>query len=144
MSDFGQGLIDRGVKPIRGSWEFDGQEKDLDVKPISYPDWKLVQQYAALSARIDSLDSDDVDESDIEDVQKAAEQLGDFSWEGEDTDVDWIVTAIENNLVNPDVDPRTDPLPITTAIIQGMIEAWQESPRVAEAKDEMPVDEGNG
>jgi len=144
MSDYGQDLIDRGVKPIEGTWEFDEQENALDVEPISYPDWKLIQQYAALSARIDSLDGDDVDESDIEDVQEAAERLGDFSWESDGEEVDWIVTAIENNLVKPDVDPRSDPLPITTAIIQGMIEAWQESPRVAEAKDEMPIDKGNG
>jgi len=144
MSDYGQDLIKRGVKPIEGTWEFDGQENDLDVEALSYTDWKLVQKYAALSARVDSLEEEDIDESEVENIEETAESLDDFSWEDEDEEVDFIETLIDNCLVKPDINPRKDPLPIVVAIVEGMVEAWEKSPRVAEAEDEMPVDKGNG
>lgn len=141
MSDYGQAVIDRGVEPIDGTWEFDGDTHNLRVEALSYGDWKLVQQYAALSARFQSLD-EDADEGDVEEAVETAEDLDDFSWEDPGEEVDFVATLINNTLEQPEIDPESTAYPIVSAIVEGMMEAWQESPKVAEAKDEMPV-EGN-
>jgi hypothetical protein len=145
MADYGQDLVDRGTERLKGTWEYAGEEKDLIVEDISYPDFKLVQQYGALSAQLAALEDADPDEVDGEDLEEQVDNLGDFSWEGENEDPDFIPSMISEKLVQPKLNPESDDVParLVRAIVQGMMETWQESDEVSKAREEMPL-EGNG
>lgn len=141
MSDYGQDLVDRGLEILKGKWEYQGDEKDLLVEDISYPDFKLAQQYGALSAQLNGVTEENAGDLDADALQEQVENLGDFSWEDEG-DEDFIATMIEHKLVRPEVDPETLPASLLRALVQGMMETWYESENVAAAKEEMPI-EGN-
>jgi hypothetical protein len=141
MSNYGQEVVDRGLERLKGTWEYNGEEYDLLVEDISYPDFKLVQQYGALSAQFAAIeDGEDVD---AEGLEEQVENLGDFSWEAEDEDPDFIPGMIDEKLVRPEVDPSETPTQKLRALVEGMMGAWQESEDIAEAREEMPL-EGNG
>ena len=142
MADYGQDLVDRGLEILKGSWEYDGEKKDLLVEDISYPDFKLAQQYGVLSARFQSLEDADPDDIDEDELAEQVESLDDFSWESEDEDKDFVVTMVENKLVKPNANPESLPTSMLRALVEGMMETWQESEDVATAKEEMPL-EGN-
>jgi len=143
MADFGQDILDEGLEQLPGTWEYNDNEYDLVVEDISYPDWKLVQQYAALMERIRQVgDKDEVSESDTKDIEKQAEELDAFSWEDTDSQEDFVETIIEHKLINPKVDLENTSPDKVTAIVTGMVETWGEDKNVEQAREEMPL-EGN-
>ena len=141
MSKSAQEAVDRGLKPVQGTWELNGEEYPLTVEVLSHTDWTLVKQYATLSAQVQSLDEDS-DKEDIQAVEQTVEQLDSFSWEDDGGETDFVRTLINNTLIEPEVDPDETEFPIVQAILNGMLEAWKESPRISEARGEMPL-EGN-
>jgi len=142
MSDYGQAIVDRGTERLKGTWEYSGSEYDLIVEDISYPDFKLVQQYGALSAQFAAIEEGDIDDIDGEDLETQVDNLGNFSWESEDDETDFIPGMIDAKLIKPEVDPETTPTGKLRALVEGMMGAWQESEDIAEAREEMPL-EGN-
>lgn len=141
MANYGQDIVDRGLERLQGTWEYNGEEYDLIVEDISYPDFKLAQQYGALSAQFAELEDADPEDIDAEALGEQVENLGDFSWEGEE-DEDFIPSMIAEKLVKPEVDVHQTPMGKLRAIVQGMMETWGEAEDMAEAREEMPL-EGN-
>jgi len=142
MSNYGQDVLNEGLEHLEGMWSYGGGEYDLTVENMGYNDWKLVQQYAALSQQVATLEGkENIDDSDVEAVSKQAERLDNFSWE-DDGDVDFVATLIENKLVEPRVDLDTTPSDKVSAIVEGMLKTWQSAKDVEEAREEMPL-EGN-
>jgi len=112
------------------------------VEDISYPDFKLAQEYAAISAQVNALENaESVDESDVKDIQQSAEELDNFSWE-DDGDDDFVVTMIDAKLVKPKVDITNTSIRKLRALLEGMFETWQSDKDVEAAQEEMPL-EGN-
>jgi len=143
MADYGQHILDDGLDRLQGAWEHDGVEYNLVVEDISYPDWKLVQQYAVLMEQVSSMgDKDEINDSDIEGLEKQAEDLESFSWEDEDEQEDFVETLIKHKLIKPEVDLTNTSSGKVREIISGMIETWGEDKNVQQAREEMPV-EGN-
>lgn len=144
MPDYGQEILDDGLERLQGTWQYRGQAFDLVVEDIGYSDWKLVQQYGALSAQVDAFEGqDDISEADVEALAEQAESLEDFSWEGDDENPDFVETIIEEKLVRPEVDLETTSSDKVGAIVEGMIQTWQSSHDVEQAQGEMPLDTGN-
>ena len=144
---YGQDIVNDAEQILDGTWEWDNREYELRVRNISYKDKRRIQQYGALAATVDGMaeNAEDVDlgEEEIESLQNQAENLENFSWEEEDEDSDWIASVVEEKLVRPDVDVEQTSTPKLGAIIEGMMQAWEESQSVKNAKKEMPVEEGN-
>jgi hypothetical protein len=152
--NYGQDVLDEHDEIIRGTWEYGGEEYALKCESISYADFKLVQQYGAIAGQVAAIeaeaeataaDGDAADsdlEAQVEDVQERAEGLDDFSWEADDEDRDFVESVIGEKLVQPEPDLATTSPQKLSALVDGMIEAWQEGETVAQAKAEMPV-EGN-
>lgn len=145
MSEFGQDLVNDAGTLLTDTWEYNGQQNELKVRNISYPDWRLVKEYAALAAGVQGAaeSGDDVDEEDLERLQEQAESLDNFSWEDDDADNDFIVSVVEEKLVRPDVDVSETSEPVLVALVEGMMQAWQEDRPTREAREEMPVEGGN-
>jgi len=142
MSNYGQDVLNDGLERLEGTWEYAGEEYDLVVDDISYPDFKLAQEYAAISAQVNALENaESIDESDVEEIQASAEGLDNFSWE-DSGDEDFIVTMIDAKLVKPEVDIDTTPVRKLRALLEGMFETWQSDKEVESAREEMPL-EGN-
>lgn len=142
MSDYGQDILDDGLERLDGTWEYAGREFDLKVEDISYPDYKLVQQYAALSQQVNTLEQkEDIDARDIENLNEQAENLDQFSWEG-DEDEDFVPSVINAKLIQPNVEIENTSVAKLRALLEGMMQAWQESTDVENARGQMPI-EGN-
>jgi len=143
MPDYGQSLLDDGLERLRGTWEYRGEEYDLLVEDISYPDWQLVQQYAAIAGQVQSLDdsggeiSDDV----VDSLTEQAESLDNFSWE-DGGDADFVESVINAKLLAPEVDLQVTSQDKISALIEGMMQTWSRSTDVEAAEEEMPI-EGN-
>jgi len=143
MPDYGQSLLDDGLERLRGTWEYRGEEYDLLVEDISYPDWQLVQQYAAIAGQVQSLDdsggeiSDDV----VDSLTEQAESLDNFSWE-DGGDADFVESVINEKLLAPEVDLQVTSQDKISALIEGMMQTWSRSTDVEAAEEEMPI-EGN-
>ena len=143
MPDYGQSLLDDGLEQLRGTWEYRGNEYDLLVEDISYPDWQLVQQYAAIAGQVQSLDesggeiSDDV----VDSLTEQAENLDNFSWE-DGGDADFVESVINAKLLAPEVDLQVTSQDKISALIEGMMQTWSRSVDVEQAEGEMPI-EGN-
>jgi hypothetical protein len=140
MSDYGQELVDRGLERLRGTWTYNGDEYDLLVEDISYPDFKLAQQYGALSAQLAEIE--DPEDVDADALTEQAEALGQFSWEDDGENTDFIPGMIDAKLVKPDVDIHNTSTAKLRALVEGMMSTWGEADDVAAARDEMPL-EGN-
>lgn len=143
MPDYGQSLLDDGLERLRGTWEYRGEEYDLLVEDISYPDWQLVQQYAAIAGQVQSLDesggeiSDDV----VDSLTEQAENLDNFSWE-DGGDADFVESVINAKLLAPEVDLQQTSQDKISALIEGMMQTWSRATDVEQAEEEMPI-EGN-
>jgi hypothetical protein len=143
MPDYGQSLLDDGLERLRGTWEYRGEEYDLLVEDISYPDWQLVQQYAAIAGQVQSLDesggeiSDDV----VDSLTEQAENLDNFSWE-DGGDADFVESVINAKLLAPEVDLQQTSQDKISALIEGMMQTWSRATDVEQAEGEMPI-EGN-
>ena len=142
MSDYGQAIVDRGLERLKGTWTYNDEEYKLIVEDISYPDFKLAQQYGALSAQFASLEDADPEDVDIEGLEEQVKNLSSFSWEDEDNQSDFVPGMIDAKLIKPEVDIDTTSTQKLRALVEGMMKTWQESDEVAEAREEMPL-EGN-
>jgi hypothetical protein len=148
MSDYGSAIVndaERGNEAIlEGEWEFDDETFSLEVKNIAQPDMALIREYAALAGQVQMLadDPENVDESDVEQVSEQAENLDNFSWEGDDSETDFILSVVDEKLVKPKVNVQETSEPVLTALMEGMMKTWQESTDVQAAKEAMPL-EGN-
>jgi len=142
MSDYGEDVLDRD-EVLEGTWTYGGNTYDLEVNDISGRDMRLIQDYTDIAARVAAVD-DDASEADIEQINEKAEGLDDFSWEDGDGETPYIQSIIDEKLVRPDVDVDNTGYSKLRAIFEGIMQTWQESKTVANAKDEMPLDEGNG
>lgn len=144
MSDeYGQAFVNNADQLLDGTWTYQGQENNLQVRNISYPDFKLIQQYGALAGSLENVDPEDVDDAEIEQLAEQADELDNFSWEDDDGDMDFIVSVVEEKLVRPDVNVDETDHHVLVALVEGMIATWQEDSDVQAAKGEMPVDSGN-
>jgi len=144
MSDYGQDILNEGLDRLEGTWSYAGEEYGLLVEDISYPDFKLAQEYAALSAQVSALeDAESIDESDVESIQATAEDLDNFSWESDNGETDFIVTMIQAKLIKPEVNVDNTPVRKLRALLEGMFQTWQEDTNVEQAREKMPL-EGNG
>jgi len=142
MADYGQDILNDGLDRLNGTWEYQNVEYELVVKDISYPDFQLAQQYAALSQQVSALqDREDVSEEEIRGLNEQAESLDDFSWEN-DGDADFIPSMVEEKLVKPEVELSETNVGKLRALVAGMMETWQAESGVSEAQEEMPL-EGN-
>jgi len=143
MADYGQSLLDDGLDRLKGTWEYRGQEYDLLVEDISYPDWQLVQQYAAIAGQVQSLDESEGEISDdvVDSLTEQAEDLDNFSWE-DDGDTDFVESVIDAKLQAPEVDLQQTSQDKISALIEGMMQTWSRSSDVEQAEEEMPI-EGN-
>jgi len=143
MADYGQHILDDGLGRLNGTWEHEDVEYDLVVEDISYLDWRLVQQYAALMEQVARMgEKDEITDEDSENLEKQAEDLDSFSWEDEDEQEDFVETLITNKLVKPDVDLTDTSSDVIREIVSGMVETWGEDKNVEQAREEMPL-EGN-
>jgi len=143
MPDYGQSLLDDGLERLRGTWEYRGEEYDLLVEDISYPDWQLVQQYAAIAGQVQSLDESGGEVSDdvVDSLTEQAESLDNFSWE-DGGDADFVESVISAKLLAPEVDLQVTSQDKISALIEGMMQTWSRSVDVEQAEGEMPI-EGN-
>lgn len=143
MPDYGQSLLDDGLDRLKGTWEYRGNEYDLLVEDISYPDWQLVQQYAAIAGQVQSLDESEGEISDdvVDSLTEQAEDLDDFSWE-DDGDTDFVESVIGAKLLAPKVELTQTSQDKISALIEGMMQTWSRSVDVEAAEEEMPI-EGN-
>jgi len=143
MPDYGQSLLDDGLERLRGTWEYRGEEYDLLVEDISYPDWQLVQQYAAIAGQVQSLDESGGEVSDdvVDSLTEQAESLDNFSWE-DGGDADFVESVINAKLLAPEVDLQVTSQDKISALIEGMMQTWSRSVDVEQAEGEMPI-EGN-
>jgi len=143
MPDYGQSLLDDGLERLRGTWEYRGEEYDLLVEDISYPDWQLVQQYAAIAGQVQSLDDSGGEISDevVDSLTEQAENLDNFSWE-DGGDADFVESVINAKLLAPEVDLQVTSQDKISALIEGMMHTWSRSVDVEQAEGEMPI-EGN-
>jgi len=143
MPDYGQSLLDDGLERLRGTWEYRGEEYDLLVEDISYPDWQLVQQYAAIAGQVQSLDESEGEISDdvVDSLTEQAENLDNFSWE-DGGDADFVESVINAKLLAPEVDLQVTSQDKISALIEGMMQTWSRSVDVEQAEGEMPI-EGN-
>jgi len=143
MADYGQSLLDDGLERLRGTWEYRGNEYDLLVEDISYPDWQLVQQYAAIAGQVQSLDESEGEISDdvVDSLTEQAENLDNFSWE-DGGDADFVESVINAKLLAPEVDLQVTSQDKISALIEGMMQTWSRSVDVEQAEGEMPI-EGN-
>jgi len=143
MPDYGQSLLDDGLERLRGTWEYRGEEYDLLVEDISYPDWQLVQQYAAIAGQVQSLDESGGEISDevVDSLTEQAENLDNFSWE-DGGDADFVESVINAKLLAPEVDLQVTSQDKISALIEGMMQTWSRSTDVEAAEEEMPI-EGN-
>jgi len=74
--NYGQSVLDQ-TTTLKGTWEYDGQEFDLEVKDISGSDWQLIHEYQDIAQGVMSLeDEEDIPEGRIEDINEKAENLG--------------------------------------------------------------------
>jgi len=144
---YGQEIVNDAEQILEGKWEWNETEYELKVYNIGYKDKRRIQQYGTLAATVDGMadDADDIEigEDEIETLQEQAESLENFSWEDDEEDRDWIASVVEEKLVRPEVDVEQTSTPKLGAIIEGMMQTWEESQSVKNAKAEMPVDEGN-
>lgn len=143
MSDeYGQAFVNNADQLLDGTWTYQGKENNLQVRNISYPDFKLIQQYGALAGSLENIDEDDLDEQNLEALKDQADELGNFSWE-DDEERDFVVSIVDEKLVRPDVDVTQTDHHVLTALVEGMLETWQEDDSVKAAKGDMPVDTPN-
>lgn len=144
---YGQDIVNDAEQLLEGTWEWDGTEYELKVYNIGYKDKNRIQQYGALAATVDGVaenaDEIELGEEELEQLQQQAESLESFSWEDDDADDDWIASVIDEKLVRPEVDIEQTSSHKLGAIVEGMMETWEESQSVKNAKAEMPVQEGN-
>lgn len=152
MSDrYGEHLVNdakRGQeKVLKGTWEFNGDENALEVRNIAQPDMELIREYASIAGQFQHLaektdEGEELTEEDAEAVKSQAENLSNFSWEDDDAEKNFIVSAIDEKLVSPEVDTDGTSEPVLHALFEGMLRAWNKEKAVREAEEEMPV-EGN-
>jgi len=144
---YGQDIVNDAEQILEGTWSWQGTEYELKVYNIGYKDKRRIEQYGTLAATVDGMaengDEIDIDETELERLQEQAENLENFSWEDDDEDTDWIASVVSEKLVRPEVDIEQTSTPKLSAIVQGMMETWEESQSVKNAKAEMPVEEGN-
>lgn len=133
---FGQHVIDQiDEETVEGSWSYNGEEYDLEVRDIAKGDLDRIQKYAQLTDA--QAEGEEISEEDVE-------EIGNFSWEDEDSDEDWLNTVLRSKLESPEIgDPDDQPIRLLMSLFQGMMEAWTDPGDVAEAREDMPLDEGN-
>lgn len=123
---------------IEGTWSLDGETYDLITEDTSKGTLNLIEEYGRVAQRAAQAESPEDLPDDLGD------DLDDFPWEDEDSeDVDFIESIVREKLVKPDVDVDDVPIRKLRALYEGMMDAWGEGKAVADAKDEMPLDEGN-
>jgi hypothetical protein len=145
---FGQNLVNDADTLLDGTWTYDNTEYELRCRNISYKDLRRVQQYGALAASVSAVgegveDGGEIGEAELEAINQQADNLDNFSWEETEGDGDWVASVVEEKLVKPDVDIEQTSAPKLRALVEGMMDAWGESTKVQNAKDEMPVEGGN-
>jgi len=145
---YGSRFVNNADKKLTGTWTYQGETSTLVVKNIGYPDWKLVQQYGSLASGFNAVEesaSDDPEQAVevTEELASQADDLDNFSWEAPDEDPDFMVSLIEEKLIDPDVDVSKTSRDVLAALIDGMIAEWAADDDIQAAHDEMPVDEGN-
>lgn len=137
MSDrFGTDVATR-KEQIEGTWTVDGEEFALITEDTSKGTLELIEQYMQLANQVAQAESED----DIPDG--LGEDLDNFPWEDEDDEKDVIETVVDAKLVKPEVDVQNTPVRKLRALFEGMMGAWNEGELVADAQDQMPLDEGN-
>jgi len=141
--NYGQSVLDQ-TTTLKGTWEYNGQEFDLEVKDISGSDWQLIHEYQDIAQGVMSLeDEEDIPEGRIEDINEKAENLDNFSWESGDGSEPFVQSVLDEKLVNPSPDVENTGMSKLRALFEGVMLAWQESDEVADAKEEMPLKSGN-
>ena len=129
-TEYGADILTQS-ETIEGTWEYNGEEYKLEVKDISKQTLDLVEDYAALAQNIaflqrsEDMNEDEIDER-IEEINKQAEDLENFSWEDEDDDTDFIESIVNEKLVKPDIDPSEVRVHKLRHVFEGMFKAWQE------------------
>lgn len=144
MANYGQDVVDRGTERLKGTWEYAGETYDLIVEDIERGDKQLIQRYmSAIAPILQAEENDsDIDESDIEAIENELEALGSYSWMDNELGDDPLAPVVSEKLIQPQADPAKLPDRKFEALITGMMETWQESDEIAEAREEMPL-EGN-
>lgn len=137
MSDYGQDILDR-TETLTGTWEYNNTEYDLEVEDIPYDTYRLIINIAQVAFKV--REGGEITEGEKEKVS----QMDDLPWEDEYETDDFVTLLIKDKLHKPDVDVEDTGASKIIAIVQGMFQTWQESKEVAGAREEMPLDEGNG
>ncbi len=119
---------------IEGTWTVDGETYDLITEDTSKGTLELIEQYMQLANRV--AEGDELPED-------AAEDLDNFPWEEEDNEKDIIESVVDAKLIKPEVNPQDAPIRKLRALFEGMMQAWSEGKQVRDAKDDMPLEEGN-
>lgn len=123
---------------IEGTWELDGEEYSLLTEDTTKGTLGLIEEYMALTHKAET---GEIDETELE---ERAEQLDNFPWEEDgDDDKDFIELVIEGKLIKPEIDVDDVPVRKLEPIVIGMMQTWGEGKQVADARDQMPLDEGN-
>ena len=139
-NDYGAEIATR-TDTIEGTWSLGGETYNLEVKDAKYKTLRLLQEYATLAQSIDGVGTDPTEEE-LESIEEQAENLENFPWEDDNSNVDFVKSIFDEKLINPDIDADEANARAISAILQGIINAWQEGESVKAAKEEMPV-EGN-
>lgn len=143
--EYGQSVLEQ-THVLEGTWEFAGNEYDLEVADISGEDFNLIQRYMEIAMGVEAVGNDPeaVSDEDIDTLNEKAETLDDFSWEDKDENKGFIQSVIDAKLERPKVDVNNTGQSKLQALFGGMMQAWQESESVKTSKEAMPLDEGNG
>jgi len=126
------------VERIEGSWSINGETYALITEDTRKETLDLIGEYMEIAATVDGAE----DESDIPDG--LGEDIDDFAWEDEDSEKDMVESVVSEKLIKPEVDPNRVPQRKLRALFEGMMNAWNEGTQVTAAKNEMPLDKGNG
>lgn len=120
---------------LKGTWSIDDKEFDLVVEGISKGTLNLIEEYMQAARQAERIEDDEA-------AENLAEGLEDFPWEnGQDKDA--IDSIIDAKLVKPEIRAEDIDFRKLLAIVEGMMQAWQEGEQYREAKQEMPIDQGN-
>jgi hypothetical protein len=126
------------TETLQGTWEYNGEEYDLEVEDIPYDTYKQIIEIAQVAFKARN-------GGDISDEEKdRVSEMDNLPWEDEYETSDFISLLVKDKLRKPEVTVEDTGASKIIAIVQGMFEAWQESQPIENARDKMELDEGNG
>jgi hypothetical protein len=135
MTDYGQDVL-TSTEELHGTWAYAGEEYDLKVEDVSYETYSLILDLAEVAFK-----ARDGEVSDAE--KERIKEMDNLPWEDEYETDDFVALLVKDKLIKPEVDVEDTGTSKIIALIKGMFATWQESKEVAEARDEMRLDEGN-